>query len=243
MRRRLIQRLVRGIAVILVLFAVLLGGIRYYFTHIDDIANRVRQNVLSRSAEEHSHFLNYDQIPKLYVDAVVATEDRSFFSNIGIDPIGIGRSVYVDVQKDKYVQGGSTITQQLIHNTVLSSYQKSLPWKLTEMFYAIGLYDTMGKKEVFTLYANDIYFGHGAYGLYDAAEIYFGKPPSKLNDGELTMLAGLPNAPSVYDPYQAFSLAKQRQKIVLLNMVDVGLLTETQANHILEEPIQLRRIT
>jgi penicillin-binding protein 1A len=166
---------------------------------------------------------------------------RSFFSNIGIDPIGIGRSVYIDVQKKKYAQGGSTITQQLVHNALLSDYQKSLRWKLVEMVYAIGLYDTMTKIEIFSQYANDIYFGEGAYGLYDASETYFGKSPTELNDGELTMLAGIPNAPSVYDPFHSLTLAKERQKVVLLNMVDSGKVVHSQANKILEEPIRLKR--
>lgn len=241
MSHRLTKWFVRFAFIVLVLFAALWGSIYYYFSHVDTIANKVRQSVKARITAENSRFLTYGQIPKTYVNAVVATEDRRFFSNIGIDPIGIGRSVFVDVQKDKYAQGGSTITQQLVHNALLSNYQKSILWKVVEALYAIGLYDTMSKKETFSLYANDIYFGQGAYGLYEAAQTYFGKPPSKLNDGELTMLAGLPNAPSAYDPFHAMALARERQKIVLLNMLDAGMITQGQANQILAEPIRLKR--
>jgi len=240
-RRRVFKWFVRFIAILLVLFACLWGGIQIYFTHVDNIANKVRQSVRERVSAQHGHFLAYDQIPKMYVNAVVATEDRSFFSNIGIDPIGIGRSVYVDVQQNNYVQGGSTVTQQLVHNALLSDYQKSIVWKGIEALYAIGLYDTMRKTEIFALYANDIYFGQGAYGLYNAAETYFGKSPSQLNDGELTMLAGLPNAPSVYDPFHAMSLARERQKVVLLNMIGAGMITQSQANQISGERILLKR--
>lgn len=241
MRRRLMRWPVRIVGFIIVLFVLLWYSIYYYFTSVNNIAYKVRQNVAARVASEHSHFLNYDQIPKMYVDAVVATEDRSFFSNIGIDPIGIGRSVYIDVKNKKYAQGGSTITQQLVHNALLSGYQKTLRWKVVEMLYAIGLYDTMTKKEIFSQYANDIYFGEGAYGLYDASETYFGKSPAELNDGELTMLAGIPNAPNVYDPFYSLTLAKERQKVVLLNMVDSGKIIQSQANIILMEPIRLKQ--
>lgn len=241
MRRRLISWVVRIVGFILVLFTLLWGSIYFYFTNVNNIAYKIRQNVAARVTAEHSHFLNYDQIPQMYVDAVVATEDRSFFSNIGIDPIGIGRSVYIDVQKKKYAQGGSTITQQLVHNALLSGYQKTFRWKLIEMLYAIGLYDTMSKKEIFSQYANDIYFGEDAYGLYDASETYFGKSPNELNDGELTMLAGIPNAPSIFDPFHSLTLTKERQKVVLLNLVDSGKILQSQANKILEEPIRLNR--
>jgi monofunctional glycosyltransferase len=240
MHRRMMSWVVRLVGFIIVLFTLFWGSIYYYFTNVYNISDKIRQNVAARVALEHNHFLNYDQIPSMYVAAVVATEDRSFFSNIGIDPIGIGRSVYVDVQKKKYAQGGSTITQQLVHNALLSDYQKTFRWKLIEMVYAIGLYNTMTKNEIFSQYANDIYFGEGAYGLYDASETYFGKSPAELNDGELTMLAGIPNAPNAYDPFHSFTLAKERQKVVLLNMVDSGKVTQSQANKILEEPIRLK---
>ena len=149
----------------------------------------------------HSQFLTYNDIPEMYRNAIIATEDRSFFTNIGIDFRGTLRAVFVDVGGGQALQGGSTITQQLIHNTLLSDMSKSLTWKLRESIYAIGVYDTMSKQETFAFYTNVIYFGHGANGLYQAAETYFGKAPSELNAGELTMLAGLPNAPSDYDPY------------------------------------------
>ena len=146
----------------------------------------------------------------------------------------------MDATTGQSLQGGSTITQQLVHNTLLSNVPKSLTWKLRESIYAIGVYDTMSKQETLALYANVIYFGHGANGLYQAAETYFGKAPSELNAGELTMLAGLPNAPSVYDPYNHLTLARERQKLVVQNMVDNGVISESQAKQIISEPIILK---
>lgn len=228
----------------LIFLAILVGGFwygaKFYFTHVDHIAVRVRTQVMSRVQSQHSEFLTYSKIPVMYRNAVIATEDRSFFKNIGISFRGTARAIYVDMTKQRLIEGGSTITQQLGHNTLLENVPKSLSWKLREAVYAIGLYDTVSKQEVFALYANDIYFGQGAYGLYAAAQTYFGLPPSQLNAGELTMLAGLPNAPSDYDPFHNMTLARQRQKLVLQNMIGDGFITPSQAQTILSEPIHLR---
>jgi len=210
----------------------------YYFRHVYPIDIHVRTAANQRMAERHVQPLTYAQLPSVFRTAVIATEDRRFAWDPGVDPIGIARSIVVDVEKDGYVEGGSTITQQLVDNTVLS-HQKTMTRKLAQAFYAIGLYDTMTKQDVFTLYANVIYFGNGAYGLQRAAQTYFGEPASKLNAGELTMLAGLPNAPSAYDPFRSLTLARQRQHIVVDNMVDAGFITAAQAAAIYRLPIAL----
>jgi len=215
-------------------------GLKYYFNYNNIIANQVRGDVIAQVQANHSQFLTYNDIPETYRNAIIATEDRSFFTNRGIDFRGTLRAVFVDLGSGQPLQGGSTITQQLIHNTLLSNQSKSLTWKLLESVYAIGLYDTMSKQETFGFYTNVIYFGHGANGLYQAAETYFGKAPSELNAGELTMLAGLPNAPSVYDPYINLTLALERQHLVVQNMVDNGVISESQAKQIISEPIVLR---
>lgn len=235
---RLLRWLSSIIGGIVVLCALLFGAMYLYFRHVNHINVRVKQVVMGHVKTRHETYLNYDQIPVMFRDAMIATEDRRFFSDPGIDPIGIARSFIVDVEKDGYVEGGSTITQQLVDNSVIGK-QKTIQRKLLQAFYAIGLFDTMSKPEIFTLYANDIYFGDGAYGLYSAAEHYFHRPPSELNAGELTMLAGLPNAPSLYDPYHSMKLARARQHIVLDNMVDDGIITQPEANHIYAEPIRL----
>jgi len=215
-------------------------GLKYYFSHVNIIADQVRGDVLTQVQVHHSQLLTYNNIPEMYRNAIIATEDRSFFTNKGIDVRGTIRAVFVDVRGGQSIQGGSTITQQLIHNTLLSNTSKSLTWKLLESAYAIGVYDTMSKQETLAFYTNVIYFGHGANGLYQASETYFGKAPSELNAGELTMLAGLPNGPSAYDPYKNRTLALERQHIVIQNMVDNGVISEPQAKQIISEPIVLR---
>lgn len=233
------KRLIKGIFALACLIAIGLGIMNVYFHRVYPIAPALRTAAAEQIQVHHVHMLSDAQIPLTYKNAVISTEDRRFYSDPGIDPIGILRSVVVDIQRDGYVEGGSTITQQLVDNTLLNK-QKTLARKVMQMLYAIGIYDTMSKSEVLTLYANVIYFGHGAYGLYNAAETYFHRTPSECNEGELTLLAGLPNAPSVYDPFRALTLARQRQHVVLENMVDAGLITHAQATKIYAEPLRLR---
>lgn len=239
-----VKRFIKGMFKFLVFISVVLStgwfGIKYYFTYVNRISDQVRSVVINQVQVHHTRYLTYNDIPEMYRNAVIVTEDRSFFTNQGIDLRGILRAILVDLSSKQPLQGGSTITQQLIHNTVLSNMSKTLTWKLLESIYAIGIYDTLSKQETFELYANVIYFGHGANGLYQAAETYFGKSPSELRAGELTMLAGLPNAPSDYDPYLNMKLARERQHIVIECMVDSGVITESQAKQIISETIGLR---
>lgn len=237
--RRIIRALWRAALVFFLVTAVSFFCLDYYFLHESAVKTRVESAFAARVRMYHIHALTYGQIPQMFYDAMVATEDRRFAWDPGIDPIGILRSVVVDVEKDGYVEGGSTITQQLVDNTILNQ-QKTLIRKTRQAFYAIGLFDTMSKQEVFQLYTNAIYFGQGAYGLYNASMTYFGRPPDQLNRGELTLLAGLPNSPQTYDPYRHLLLARARQKVVLDNMVDAGFLTQVQAGQIAKEPLRLK---
>ncbi len=236
---RAIKRLLKGLLATVLLAVVGWFAILVYFTRVNPIARQVNAVVMHRVATRHVHFLTYEQLPAGYRQAVVATEDRTFYTNIGVDFFSIARAAWVDLQQGSFVQGGSTITQQLIHNTLLNHQPKTIYWKIRETIDAIGLYDTMSKQETLALYANDIYFGHGAYGLYSAAQRYFGEPPGKLNQGELAMLAGIPNAPSVYDPLRNIHLARERQKIVVQSMVADGIINTVEAKEILQDPIEL----
>jgi monofunctional glycosyltransferase len=230
--------LVGKFIVMVVVLCLVFLGLSYYFKHVLDFREKLTAVTVQETKVHQIHSVDYAHIPTIYRNAVIATEDRRFWWDPGIDPVGILRSLFVDVGRDGYVQGGSTITQQVVDNTLIQR-QKSLTYKAKQIFYALGIYDTFNKQEAFTMYANMIYFGHGAYGLYNAAETYFGRPPSELNSGELTMLAGIPNAPSVYDPYLHFALTRQRQSIVLENMVDAGLISQQESAAILKEPVRL----
>ncbi len=154
--RRFVRRLVKPFIFLLVAGCVSWYGLKVYFTRVHPIAPKVRQEVLAQIEAHESRFLTYDQIPEVYRNAVIATENRSFFRNIGVDFQGIARAMWVDIRQRQPIQGGSTITQQLVHNTLLKNIPKSLSWKVKETLYAIGLYNTLSKQETFALYANDI---------------------------------------------------------------------------------------
>ncbi|MDP4145150.1 MAG: biosynthetic peptidoglycan transglycosylase [Bacillota bacterium] len=240
MRKRFIKGLFKFLVFTTAILCIAWLGLMYYFTQVNRIADQVRKDVKTQVQANHSQYLKYNDIPDMYRNAVIATEDRSFFTNIGVDFKGTFRAIFVDVGSKQTIQGGSTITQQLIHNTLLNNMSKSIEWKLLESFYAIGVYDTISKPETFELYANVIYFGHGANGLYQASEIYFGKKTSELSAGELTLLAGIPNAPSVYDPYINMKLARERQQHVIANMIDAKVISQAKGKQILSQPIILK---
>ncbi|MCL6452560.1 MAG: transglycosylase domain-containing protein [Alicyclobacillus sp.] len=236
--RRLARGFLKLVIGVAVTVAVLAGALDYAFHRVYPLRPHMTAAVSARIQAEHIHPLTYDQIPALYREAVVSTEDRRFAWDPGFDPIGLARSILVDVEQDGYVEGGSTITEQLVDNTLLNQ-SKTLIRKVKQFVLALGVYDTFTKPETFAMYANVIYFGHGAYGLYNAAETYFGRPPGALNAGELTMLAGLPNAPSLYDPFRSLKLARERQRVVVDNMVDNGVISQEEGQAILQEPIRL----
>ncbi len=179
-------------------------------------------------------FTEYDELPEIYIDAVISVEDKRFMSHGGIDPIAICRAVFNDIRTMSFAEGGSTITQQLMKNEYFTQ-EKKLERKFAEVFAARALEKEYGKEDIFELYVNTIYFGSGYYGIHDAALGYYGKSPSELTEYESVMLAGLPNAPSAYSPDSSPELALQRMRQVLDRMVKCGVITESEAEEIISE--------
>ena len=177
---------------------------------------------------ERRIFVPLAQIPKSLKDAIIATEDRRFYSHWGIDPIGIARAVYQNYRRGRIVEGGSTITQQLTKVLFLTP-DKSLERKLKEAILAIELERRYSKDRILEMYLNQVYFGHGAYGVEAAARTYFGKSVSELTVRESALLAGLPRAPSSYSPFEHADVAKRRREVVLRRMVEYGVLKEAEA--------------
>ena len=151
-------------------------------------------------AERNRTPVSWGQMSAWMPRATVAIEDRRFYEHGGVDPIGIARAVVADVRAGKVVQGGSTITQELVRNLYLSR-ERTLQRKLTEACLAIKLGRHWSKRHVLTAYLNQVYYGNHAYGIEAAAETYFSKPARALTLDESAMLAGLPQAPSIYDPF------------------------------------------
>jgi monofunctional glycosyltransferase len=178
------------------------------------------------------HYTALDTLPPIYKDAVLSVEDRRFYYHIGVDPISICRAVIRDAAARSFVEGGSTITQQVAKNLYFTQ-EKRFSRKVAEIFVAFDLERAYSKDEILELYINSIYYGSGYYGIYDASEGYFGKTPSEMSDAECTLLAGLPNAPSAYSPDASPKLAKERQSQVVAAMVRNRKLSQEQANGIL----------
>lgn len=221
-----------SIVLVLLLIVGAFFGIKGYNMYRD----AVEKTPISEKVESIRNmegFTEYEELPKIYVDAVISVEDKRFWSHSGIDVLAIGRAMWNDLQTMSFAEGGSTITQQIAKNEYFTQ-EKKLERKFAEIFLALELEADYSKQEIFELYVNTIYFGSGYYGIHDAAQGYYGKEPSELSDYEAVMLAGLPNAPSAYSPDSSPELAKQRMKQVLNRMVDCGKMTEEKADKLLE---------
>lgn len=171
--------------------------------------------------QEQDNYTSYGNIPQIYFDAVVAVEDRRFYMHNGFDIIGIARAVYTDIKERALVEGGSTVSQQLAKNLYFMQ-DNSPSRKAAEIFMALKIEREYSKQEILEFYANVIYFGSGYYCIYDAARGYFAVKPENLSDYECTMLAGIPNAPSLYSPKVNPELAEKRQEVVLDRMITCG---------------------
>lgn len=183
------------------------------------------------------NFCTVEEMPQDYINAVIAVEDRRFYKHNGIDMISIGRAVVTDIKKMALVEGGSTITQQVAKNNLFTQEKKATR-KIAEMFAARDIEEMCSKNEIFELYVNTSYFGDGYYCVKDASQGYFDKEPKDMDLYECTLLAGIPNAPSVYAPTKNPDLAKQRQAQVLNKMIDNGYLTENEAKDIMDAELE-----
>jgi 1A family penicillin-binding protein len=177
--------------------------------------------LLTEIHAERRIFVPLAQVPPTLRAAVLAIEDTRFYSHFGVDPVGIARAVYQNFRRGRIVEGGSTITQQLAKVLFLTP-DKSLSRKLREAVLALELERRYTKDRILELYLNNIYFGHGAFGVEAAARTYFAKGVSELTVAEAALLAGLPKAPTTYSPFERADAAKRRRAIVLARMVDTG---------------------
>jgi penicillin-binding protein 1A len=180
---------------------------------------------------ERRIFVPLAHIPQTLRDAVIATEDKRFYYHWGIDPIGIARATVQNYRRGRVVEGGSTITQQLTKLLFLTP-DKSLERKLKEAVLALELERRYTKDRILEMYLNQVYFGHGAYGVEAAARTYFGKSVSELNVREAALVAGLPRAPTTYSPFEHGEAAKRRREVVLRRLVEYGALNDAEAKRL-----------
>jgi len=209
-------------------------------THLYD---RTGEHLLYTLADERRDLIAIDAVPKRMQDATISIEDKTFWSNPGVDVGGIVRAFQANSASGRITQGGSTITQQLIKTRLLGD-DPTFTRKIKEAILALEATRTFSKKQILEMYFNQIYYGNQAYGLKAAAATYFGVADlSQLTLGQMALLAGLPQAPSEFDPIQNMVGAKARRALVLDAMVDNGYATESEAAVAKDEAIVVKPAT
>ena len=206
---------------------------------ITDRQGRLLYEILPEEGGRHA-VLPAGDIPPCIKTATIAVEDRNFYQNPGVDPEGILRAFWINLRGGETIAGGSTITQQLVRNLLLEPderNQRTLRRKLREAWLAYELTRRYSKDEILALYLNQTYYGGLAYGVEAAAQTYFGKPAAGLLLPECALLAGLPQAPALYDPYTHPDLARQRQLIVLDLMAQDGFISGQERSQAEEFPL------
>ncbi len=187
-------------------------------------------------------WVSLDKVSQNLIDATVAVEDATFFTNTGIDPARIAGAALQNLQEGEVVSGASTITMQLARNLFLGvdqRYDQSVDRKVLEAGLAQELTDLYSKDELLEMYLNLLNYGQLAYGPEAAAQVYFGKPAAELTQAEAALLAGIPQQPAYLNPYDDFDAAKARQRTVLDMMVRHGYLTQAEADALFDEPLEL----
>lgn len=194
---------------------------------------------LGRLQKEYRIPIPLQEIPAFLQQAVLAVEDHNFYQHQGFSPRGMLRAALHDLRQGRADQGGSTLTQQLAKNLFLSR-ERTFARKIKEAFFSLRLELHYSKDQIFQAYLNQVYFGHGAYGVSAAARTYFGRKPAELNRKELALLAGLPRGPALYSPYLNQAAAHKRIDLVLHRMVATGAISRAEAAAIRREPLRLQ---
>ncbi len=228
---KVVKRIIIFIILVVLFAGVILTyqGYAIYREALDKIS--VKDKVAELQAEEN--YIQFEKLPKFYLDSVVAVEDRRFYDHGALDYIGIARATWTNVKSFELKEGGSSITQQVAKN-VYFTQEKTALRKIAEVFMAFEIERNCDKNTILEMYVNTSYFGSGYYGIKEAANGYYDKEPIDMNKYESSMLAGVPNAPSVYAPNKNPDLASQRQRQVLEKLVKYEYITEEEKEEILK---------
>ena len=241
-----------GLLLVLLAIAGLLGGYFYVASSlpkVDTLADyrpaavtRILSDngtVIAEIYDERRIVVPVNRIPRRLIEAFIAAEDSNFYKHRGIDLISIGRAAIKNLLAGGVVQGGSTITQQVTKSLLLTP-ERSFERKFKEAILAYRIENRLSKDEILFLYLNQIFLGHGAYGVQAAAENYFDKSVEQLTLAECSLLAGLPRAPSRYSPYHNLKQARERQQYVLGRMVEEQYITRAEADAAFKAPLVIR---
>jgi len=252
-RKKLVGRFVFGLLVLLSSLIGAMGGLLLVYstdlpqveglesyrpistTELYDIQGRI----IGSFALQRRVVASYDDFPKVLRDALISTEDKDFYRHWGINMWRIAGAAYRDIESEGRVQGASTLTMQLARNLFLSP-DRSFHRKMQEALLAIQIERRFTKEQIFTLYANQIYLGHGVYGFEAASEFYFSKPANQLTLEEAALITGLPKSPANYSPINHPDHALHRRNLVINSMLEDGKLTAFQASAARNAPLGLK---
>ena len=230
---KFIKKLLLIILVIVIIVGsiIFLNGYKLYKTTLDNLSlsDKITQ------IKNNENYVYISDVPDYYTNAIIAVEDHRFKNHGAIDIIAILRATVSNIQAKEFNEGGSTITQQVAKNLYFISEDDVISRKIAEALVAFDLEKNYSKDDIQEFYINTIYFGEGYYGIKEASNGYYKKEPKDMNLDESTMLAGVPNAPSVYAPTINPDLAKSRQNKVIRSMVEYGYLSQEEANKVLNK--------
>ena len=232
------KRLLKTICLLLIMLLIVLSSYTYvrarhlYNTKISELSieDAVKQYTYNK-------YLTFDEIDEDFVNAVVSVEDKRFFDRKGYDYIALIRAIYNNIIFREFVEGGSTITEQIAKNLYLERTARSLEEKICEIMIMYDLEEKYSKEELFALYANMNYYGDGYWGLKNAARGYYKAQANDLSLAKAAILAGIPNAPSAYQLSTGYELAKNRQEKVLTTMVNNNIISEQEKAEALLEDV------
>lgn len=224
------MKFIRKLLISLIILIIIICSILFLIGH-SYYSKALKEKPLITRVDEitsQENFVKFEDMSSYYRNAVISVEDHRFYDHGPVDFIAIARAIFTNIKNGELQEGGSTITQQVAKNVV---FNQEATWvrKIAEIFAAYDLEKNYTKKEIFELYVNTAYFGDGYYGIYEASYGYYNKSPKNLNLDEASMLAGVPNAPSVYAPTVNPDLAKKRQYHVLNTMLEYGYITKDES--------------
>lgn len=229
---KILKRLLLFILIVVIIVGsiFILNGKKMY----DDAISQTSLSDTISKIRADSNYIKLQDLPQDYINAVIAVEDHRFRDHGAIDIIAIGRAIWTNVTNFELREGGSTITQQVAKNIFFIYETDATTRKIAEIFAAFDLEKNYSKDDILELYVNTIYFGDGYYGIKEACNGYLNIEPSKMTLYDCTIMAGIPNAPSVYAPTANPELTKSRQRKVISDMVEYGYLSQEEADKLLK---------
>ena len=230
------MKIVRNVLLI-ILAIILITGITLFVLGNNMYKEALGDQTLEEVIEDiqlDPSYVQYEDLPQNYINAVIAVEDHRYRDHGAIDIIAIGRALYVNITTMSLREGGSTIAQQVAKNIFYIEEDRPIVRKIAEIITAFDLENKYSKDDIVALYVNTIYFGDGYYGIEEACQGYLGKSSTEMTLADCTMMAGVPNAPSVYAPTVNPDLTRSRQEKVISDMQEYGYLSESDANDLLD---------